>query len=48
MHMMYGLAFLGHKSLDYVQLDCEGLVDIKNHNLHREYNFKGEFRYLKT
>jgi len=25
-----------------------GLVDIKNHNLHREYNFKGEFRYLKT
>jgi hypothetical protein len=45
---MYGLAFLGYKSLDYVQLDCEGLVDIKNHNLHREYNFIGEFRYLKT
>jgi hypothetical protein len=45
---MYGLAFLGHKTLDCVQLDSEGLIDIKNYNLHREYNFKGEFRYLKT
>ena len=48
MHRMYALAFLGTKTLDYVQLDCEGLVDIKNYNLHREYNSKGEFRYLKT
>ena len=39
---MYELAFLGHKSLDYVQLDCEGLVDIKNYNLDRQYNFKGD------
>jgi len=44
---MYELAFLVHKTLDYVQLDSEGLVDIKNYNLRREYNFKGEFRYLK-
>jgi len=42
---MNGLAFLGHKTLDYVQLDCEGLVDIK---LPREYNVKGGCRYLKT